>query len=107
MNERPFIVKSFNKTGPNTGISSSRPPDIGRNSSAEVQTRSGLPAKGLFFKSRALLAPLRGIRDFVRLCRQRRRHAIWLLSELQDRQDCAQTQKRVNRRFHDASALLF
>jgi hypothetical protein len=45
MNERSFIVKSFDKNGPKTGISSSRPPGIGRNSSSEFQTRSGLPAK--------------------------------------------------------------
>src|SRR5438874_4611671 len=51
-------------------------------------------------------APLRGIRNFVRLCAERRRHALWLLNKLQDRQDCAQTQKRINRRFHDASAFL-
>src|SRR5438105_15547316 len=68
-------------------------------------TPRGLPAEGPLFKSRAA-APLRGIRSFVRLCAERRRYALWLLNKLQDRQDCAQTQKRINRRFHDASAFL-
>jgi hypothetical protein len=105
MNERSFIVKSIDKTDSNAGISPWCPQRIGRNSSSEFQTRSGLVGKGLSFKPRVVLAPLRGIRDFVRLCRQRRRHPIWLLDKLQDRQDRAQTQERVNRRFHDVSAL--
>jgi hypothetical protein len=88
MNERSFIVKSFDKTDSNAGISPSRLQRIGKNSSSEFQTRSG-PAKGLSFKPRAVLAPLGGIRDFVRLCRQRRRQPIWLFDKLQDRQDRA------------------
>jgi len=106
MNERSFIVKSFDKTDSNTGISPSRPQRIGRDSSREFKTRTGLAAKGLSFKLRAVLAPLRRIRDFVRLRRQRSRNPLGLLNKLQDRQDCAQTQERVNRRFHDTSALL-
>jgi len=45
MNERSFIVKSFDKTGSNTGISSSCPQRIGKISSSEFKTRSGLPLK--------------------------------------------------------------
>jgi hypothetical protein len=106
MNERSFIVKSFGKTDSNAGISPSCPQRRAKNSSSEFQTRSGLAAKGLPFKPRVVLAPLRSIRDFVRLCRPRPRQPTWLLNKLQNRQDCAQTQERVNRRFHDASALL-
>jgi hypothetical protein len=89
MNERSFIVKSFDKTDSNIGISPSRPQRIGRNSSSEFPNPQRPPAKGLSFKPRAVLAPLGGIRDFVRLCRQRRRHPLWLLDKLQDRQDRA------------------
>jgi hypothetical protein len=54
MNERSFIVKSFDKIDSNTGISPSRPQRIGRNSSSEFQTRSGLPLKA-YPSNRALL----------------------------------------------------
>ena len=87
MNERSFIVKSSNKIGSKHWDFSLAPTAQDRSSSREFQTRSALPVKGLSLKPRAVLAPLRGIRDFVRLCRKRRRQPIWLLDKLQDRQD--------------------
>jgi hypothetical protein len=62
-------------------------PEMTGMGSSEFQARRG-PAPTPIRQS-ALLAPLRRIRDFVRLCRQRRRQPLWLLDKLQDRQDCA------------------
>ena len=104
MNERSFIVKSFDKTILTPGFF-----PRAQSASAGLVPASCKPhrplAKALSFKPRAVLAPLGGIRDFVRLCRQRRWHPLWLLDKLPDRQDRTYTQERVNRRFHDASTL--
>jgi hypothetical protein len=83
MNERSFIVKFFDKTGfKDRDFGLARTP-------ASSEPASGPAAKGLAPKSRAALAPLRGIRGFVRLGRYRCRHPLRLLDKLQDRQDCA------------------
>ena len=89
MNERSFIVKSFDKTGLIPGFLPRAHRVLAGIIPAGSKPRSGLPGEGRSFKSRAVLAPLRRIGDFVPLGRQRRRHPLWLLDKLQDRQDCA------------------